>query len=180
MPRDHAEPPERDDFVAAIVEDPNAPPDTVLLSGFVGDSPEPNHARLYLDPELRSYVDIPNDAILFSKPVPEERSALGGSFLWIKRDAELLYHKSTRLKARFLEGRIAAAYGGDDATRERRSFGNIEPVVSDLVACPIHVGGPPPAVTVGVCGGQTFGCMYIGKTAGCILEGDLGGDFRRG
>lgn len=175
MPRDHAEPPERDDFVAAIVEDPNAPPDTVLLSGFVGDSPEPNHARLYLDPELRSYVDIPNDAILFSKPVPEERSALGGSFLWIKRDAELLYHKSTRLKARFLEGRIAAAYGGADARREHRGFGNIKPVVSGVVACPVHIGGPN-VLTVGACGGEptVVGCFVnVVYTAGCNY---LGGD----
>jgi hypothetical protein len=105
--------PKHDDFVDKVVADAKAPPNTLLLTGFVGKAAEDGHTRLYLDPELREYVDIPNDAILHSKAIPEGSSPLGGSFVWINRDAEVVHGSSiaSRFKARFLEGRIATAYG---------------------------------------------------------------------
>jgi len=115
--------PKRDAFVSEVVKDLNAPPDALLLSGFIGDSPEPGHTRLYFDPQLRGYVDIPNDAILHSRPIPETASPLGGSYLWIKSDAELIHHATTRFKARFLEGRIATAYGAAAGIAGRRAVG---------------------------------------------------------
>jgi len=105
--------PKRDAFVSEVVKDPKAPPDALLLSGFIGDSLEPGHTRLYFDPQLRGYVEIPNDAILYSRTIPETVSPLGGAYLWIKRDAEIIQTATARFKARFLEGRIATAYGAD-------------------------------------------------------------------
>ena len=52
------------DFVAKIVKDPKNPPATVMLTGFLGASSEPEHTRLYFDPHLSTYVEIPDDAIL--------------------------------------------------------------------------------------------------------------------
>jgi hypothetical protein len=79
----------RDDFVARIVKDPSQPPATVMLTGFLGASSEDGHTRLYFDPHLSNYVEIPDDAIL-------HRQATGGggldaSYLWIKRDADLMW-----------------------------------------------------------------------------------------
>ena len=48
---------------------PTNPPNTVMLSGYVGASSEDGHTRLYFDMELSSYVDIPNDAILHREPL---------------------------------------------------------------------------------------------------------------
>jgi hypothetical protein len=102
-----------DDFVGKIVKDPKSPPDTILLTGYLGKSSEEGHTRLYFDPELKSYVEIPNEAILHSQQIPQEQSGLGGSNVWIARDAELIHGKvgPSRTKAKFFEGPIAAAAG---------------------------------------------------------------------
>jgi hypothetical protein len=100
-----------DDFVAKVVKDPKQPPDTILLTGYVGKSSEEGHTRLHFDPELKNYVEIPNDAILHAQEIPKEHSSLGGSHVWIKSDAELIHGKvgPSRTKAKFFEGPIAAA-----------------------------------------------------------------------
>jgi hypothetical protein len=94
------------DFVAKIVKDPKSPPDTTLLAGYLGASSEDGHTRLYFDPGLGSYVEIPDDAILHTEPVEGDR--LGARHVWIKRDAVLIHGAagSQRPKAMFLEGPI--------------------------------------------------------------------------
>jgi|SRR5882724_681972 hypothetical protein len=100
-----------DDFVSKVVKDPKQPPDTILLTGYLGKSSEPEHTRLHFDPELKNYVEIPNDAILHTQAIPKEHSSLGGSHVWIKSDAELIHGKvgPSRTKAKFFEGPIGAA-----------------------------------------------------------------------
>lgn len=103
-----------DDFVGRIVQDPNAPPSVTLLSGYLGSSSEEGHVRLYLDEELCRYVEIPEKAIRHTQELPPEQSPLGGSLVWIDRDAEVLHGAagSERRKATFLEGQIAQDYIG--------------------------------------------------------------------
>jgi hypothetical protein len=105
------------DFVGKIVKDPKSPPDTILLTGYLGKSSEEGHTRLYFDPELKSYVEIPNEAILHSQQIPQEQSGLGGSNVWIASDAELIHGKvgPSRTKAKFFEGPIGAAAAGAGA-----------------------------------------------------------------
>jgi hypothetical protein len=93
-------------FIAKIVKDPNNPPDTVMLTGYLGASSEDGHTRLYFDPGLGSYVEIPDDAILHVEPVAGD--SLGASHVWIKRDAVLIHGAagSQRPKGTFLEGQI--------------------------------------------------------------------------
>lgn len=106
-----------DDFVTKVVKDPKQPPDTILLTGYVGESSEEGHSRIYFDPQLTQYVEVPHDAVLHTQPIPKENSSLGGYHIWIKRDAELIHGKvgPERTKARFFEGPIgaqaAAAHG---------------------------------------------------------------------
>lgn len=105
--------PKLDAFVENIVSDPNNPPDMVHLSGFVGKSSLPEQTRLYFAPDLKDYVDIPNEAILASQAIPKEESRFGGWDLWIRADAVLTHNQGpNRAKARFLEGRIQQGYGG--------------------------------------------------------------------
>ena len=57
-----------------------------MLSGYLGASSEEGHTRLYFDPQLSTYVEIPDDAILHSQAAGGE-DGLGGSHVWIKQDA---------------------------------------------------------------------------------------------
>jgi hypothetical protein len=102
--------PKMDDFVAKIVSDPKNPPNTLLLKGYIGASSEEGHIRLYLDPELSDYVEIPDAAVLYSHEIPKDKSPIGGSYLWIQRDAKVTHGPvvTDRPKASFLEGRIMA------------------------------------------------------------------------
>ena len=98
------------DFVARIVKDPANPPQTVMLTGYVGASSEKGYTRLYFDPGLNSYVEIPDDAILHSQDSADP-GGLGGTHLWVRRDAELIYGPAgaQRPKGKFLEGPIMQA-----------------------------------------------------------------------
>lgn len=125
-----------DELVAALVPDPKAPPDALLLSGFVGDSSEEGHVRLYFDAEMRVYVDIPRDAVLYSRPLPEELSPFGGSYVWIRRDAELVQGKmgTERKKARFFEGPIMQELGGG-AAGPAGGIGQAQPLITAASLC---------------------------------------------
>jgi hypothetical protein len=103
-------------FVGQIVKDPRNPPKTQLLVGYLGRSSEDGHTRLYLDPELNDYVEIPNEAILHTQ-ASDDGSPLGGTLVWINRAAEVIHGEagSTRYKASFLEGRITQDYLGQAA-----------------------------------------------------------------
>lgn len=79
-----------DDFVYHIVKDPEHPPETLMITVFVGKSPEKGHTRIYLDPLLSAHLDVPNDSILYSEPIPKTQSPIGGYFLWVRRDPALL------------------------------------------------------------------------------------------
>jgi len=101
----------RDSFVNRVVIDKNKHPNVQLLSGFLGDASEAGQTRLYFDPELSDYVDIPDDAILHTEPMSKETSPLGGFFVWIDKEREVTHGRAgeQRTKARFLEGRIQQA-----------------------------------------------------------------------
>ena len=86
------------DFVAKIVKDPKNPPDTLVLTGFLGASSEEAHTRLYFDPGLTNYVEIHNDAILHTEPAGED--GLGAVYVWIKRDAVLTYGPAASQRAK--------------------------------------------------------------------------------
>ena len=104
----------RPSFVSKLVSDPKQPPNTLLLMGYLGDSSDPGHTRLYFDAQLASYVEIPDDAILYQQEASKDQSALGANYVWVKRDAPLIHGPigPNRLKASFLEGRLAQDFGG--------------------------------------------------------------------
>jgi hypothetical protein len=75
-----------DDFIANVQPDPAKPAATTMLSGFVGRGPE-GHARIYPDPSLSSWYDVPEDGIVHSMPIAD--SKLGGSHIWVNADAQI-------------------------------------------------------------------------------------------
>jgi hypothetical protein len=142
--------PKQDDLIAKLVKDPKAPPDALLLSGFVGASSEEGHTRLYFT--LEDYVEIPNDAILLAQEIPKEHSPLGGTLLWIKSDAELIHGKvgPNRLKAKFLEGRIQQEFVRAQAAGA--AGGPLPPrTLPDGPGCPTQFGPQCPTLAPGFC-----------------------------
>ena len=104
------EQPKFDDFTAKVVTDPAKPQGTVLIQGFLGASSEADHTRVYADISLESYVDVANADIVHVEALPKDQSPLGGSYLWVKKEADVSpgSGEPNAAKAKFLEGPIAA------------------------------------------------------------------------
>ncbi len=103
--------PKNADFIGRVVKDAKNPVETRMLSGWFGDSGEKGTRRLYTDAELTSYVDIPDDAILYTEPIKDSQPA-GGTLVWIKRDASVQSGGSSASRAgRFLQGQVATDFG---------------------------------------------------------------------
>ena len=87
------------EFVQNVVTDPKNVPDVMLLTGYPGASSEEGHERLYLSPDLSSYVEIPRTAILHQAALPKEQDAHGGVTVWVKKDAALQYKMAPAAQA---------------------------------------------------------------------------------
>jgi hypothetical protein len=99
-----------DPFVRHVVADPKNVPDVMLLYGYPGASSEEGHERLYLSPDLSSYVEIPNAAVVHRAESAKEQDPLGGVTLWIKKDAALKY--KTAPAAQAAQQALAAYFAG--------------------------------------------------------------------
>ncbi len=75
--------------VAAIVSDPANPPQTILVGGYPGKSPYEGYERLYLTPDLSYWIDVLQDDVLHTQPIPND--PLHGVYWWIRADAHILY-----------------------------------------------------------------------------------------
>jgi hypothetical protein len=103
---DMADKPKNADFIGRVVSDASNPPQTRMLTGWFGDSPDEGYRRLYTDPELSTYLDIPEDAILYFEPVRDSQPA-GCVMVWIKSDAAVKQGGTAASRAaRFLQGNI--------------------------------------------------------------------------
>jgi hypothetical protein len=98
--------PRNADFVGRVVSDAKNPPETRMLTGWLGDAADEGHRRLYTDADLSAYVDIPADAILHTEAIHDVQPS-GSVFVWVKRDAALKPGGSASSRAaRFLQGQI--------------------------------------------------------------------------
>src|SRR5580700_12076356 len=103
--------PRLDDWVSKVVIDPKQTPATVVLFGYLGASSEADAIRLYFDVQLSDWIEIPNSSILYSLALDTAQSPLGGSLVWISRDALVVFPVGAgQLKAKFLEGEIQRDY----------------------------------------------------------------------
>jgi hypothetical protein len=109
-----------DNLVSSLNIDPAAGSGVSVLRGYAGESDQAGHRRLYLSPALDSYVDIPDDAVVESREIPTDASplGLGGTVVWVRKDADLLVKRmiTRKVSGDFLEGAIASSSMGP-ATR---------------------------------------------------------------
>jgi hypothetical protein len=102
-----------DEFTSKVVPDPKNPGEVLLITGFLGASSEAEHTRIYWDASLSTYVDAKTTDIVHSEPLSKEQSPLGGSYLWVKRDAQVYFGAGGQsAKGKFFEGPLMTAYGG--------------------------------------------------------------------
>jgi hypothetical protein len=70
----------------ALVDALAREPDVVALAGFLGRSPE-GHVRLFVDPELKVWFDIPEEHVVYRYRIPAEEGAFGeSSMIWVRGD----------------------------------------------------------------------------------------------
>src|SRR5215471_4872414 len=103
-----------DAFTSKVVPDPKNPSESLLLTGFLGESSESKQTRIYWDASMGSYVDVDTADIIHSEPLPKEQSPLGGSYIWVKRSAEVSMGSmgGSTAKGKFFQGPLMTAYGG--------------------------------------------------------------------
>ncbi len=108
-------------LVEALASDPNQPPKRATrLFGYPGPAADRKSTRLWLDIDLTSYVDVPDEAILYSRTLADDE----GTILWVD-PAAMLSHSSPQpqeVQAEFLAGSIAEGNlaGAPAADREVR------------------------------------------------------------
>lgn len=99
-------------LVEALASDPDQPKRATRLFGFPGPSAERGSTRLWLDLELTSYLDVPDDAILHHRTLDDDR----GTVLWVDPEATLKHSapREREVQAEFLEGEISGPGPGDE------------------------------------------------------------------
>ena len=131
-------------FIAALVKDPNNPPEVVEITGYIGDAAEEGRTRIYLDTTLQNYVEVDEKAILHVEPVPDGK--LGLSHIFVAADAEIHPppEKAPRLDARSVFGGAvyqdylsAADAGGAEATFGGGAAPGFGPPTRPFI-CPTH------------------------------------------
>lgn len=118
------------------------PSGTVRLQGYVGPSERDGYLSLYADlADLSECVEIPESAIVHHEEAPEEVLPYGGTFLWVKADAEVVYERSlaVRTPADMLSGAIAKAHLSDVQTPPITAYG-LAPRLAE-VGNTLHIGG---------------------------------------
>jgi len=76
-----------DDFVAKVHADPAKVEPKMMISGFIGRGEENGKIRIFSDQSLSHWVEANAEDVIHSQPI--EGSALGGSHVWLKADAQL-------------------------------------------------------------------------------------------
>lgn len=102
----------QDELVDRLMPDPSQPQSLTVLSGFLGQSPQEGHWRLYLTLTLDKYVEIPEEDIVHSQSLGPEQSAVGGTIIWVRSTSPLQYTRITshQIQAEFLQGAITRGF----------------------------------------------------------------------
>ena len=99
-----------DAIVERLVPDPSVLPDVRVLTGFLGKSSRGSYWRLYVNPNFDDYVEFSEADVVHSHSIEAEGGRLGGTVVWLKREANLRRTRtaSREAQADFLQGSIAA------------------------------------------------------------------------
>lgn len=133
---------EPDELIKRLMPDASQVPDVRLLVGFLGKSTREGYWRLYLTLTLNEYVEFDEDDVVFSHPLEDDENRLGGTLVWVRRDANLQHTRtvSREAQADFLQGAISSS-----VSRRRGRFGpsrrmlGFQPQQYHLASVAVHV-----------------------------------------
>ena len=121
----------------------------VALTGYVAESPEPDHIRLYFDLDLKSYCDIPVGEVVHRERF-SRADAPNASRVFVRPDYKVKVVHAVEVEASFLQGGIAAAHPIRDGGK---------------TICPFPVLVPQTIISQTVCiVSTTPGCNFTGGT----------------
>jgi hypothetical protein len=102
----------QDALVEKLVSDPSKIPDIQVLVGLLGRSSQAETWRLYLTPQLNEYVEFNAQDVVLTHPLAAGQSPLGGTMVWLRRDATVKYTRTGTLQAQadFVRGDIMSRF----------------------------------------------------------------------
>jgi hypothetical protein len=103
-----------DAFIESVRPNPKSTEELVLLQGYIGKSDLSGHIRVYSDPALSDFIELPEPDILHCEPVSTEEDPLGGSRLWVRKTTVFTTgdpSHANRVRSSFLEGDLMRAFG---------------------------------------------------------------------
>ena len=123
----------QDALVEKLVVDPSKTPEVKVLFGFLGRSPEAGTWRLYLTPQLDSYVEFSAEDMVHTQQLAAAQSPLGGTAVWLKRGATLKHTRTgtRQAQAEFVRGDIMSGFTAGPGTQEM-TLGRSVPAVGFL------------------------------------------------
>ncbi|MBE5096796.1 hypothetical protein [Bacillus thuringiensis] len=166
----------QDDIVDHLVFDPSQIPNVMMLSGFLGESSRHGYWRLYSTPELNNYVEFSEADVIHSKPLNTKQFPLGGTFVWVKKDAEIVHTHSMAYKnqSEFLTGDVANTFLGGNVTAPinsgnliedvRRALKSVLPEVSSCSVRRLQPHSSVPATCT-----LAFSCLTKSVGSGCSV-----------
>lgn len=98
-----------DPLVKRLVPNPDKLRSLVAVAGWLGKSTKQSYRRLYLTASMTVYLEFPVDEVVHAEKVGDEDSGLGGTILWLPRDAKVRLRTSEKMstESAYLEGMIA-------------------------------------------------------------------------
>ncbi len=105
--------------IAQIVPDPDNPPKTAIVSGFLGASTRVGFLRIYLGLDLQRYIELPSTALLYAED-PDPTDELSPTTMIIDATANVSLVQV--LAGSYLSGAIASAYSISTGTGEGECF----------------------------------------------------------
>jgi|GEM_PF-5090564 len=102
-------------FVESITRKQKTPLQLRTIRGYVGTSNHKDCVRIYLDIELRRFVDVPNEGIVHAEHIPETVQPLGGVYIWV-RDDVAIHHNGSWFASEDPTTMATGEEGGGDPT----------------------------------------------------------------
>lgn len=82
------------------------------IVGLPGESDDAGWQRVYLSPDLETYVDVAADDVLHTQAVAGEQGGLGATMVWVRKGARLRYTRTVAADAQsaFLQGPVTERF----------------------------------------------------------------------
>lgn len=106
----------RSEWVQKVKGEPSGTTQLVVVNGYIGDSPQPDHVRIYFDSRLSRFVDVPETAVRHQEDIANSNPP-GAQRIWLDPDAEIKIAPQTTT-AKFLDGNVARTYAARVRTQQ--------------------------------------------------------------